>query len=94
MKILCISDTTDPLVYSPNIAERYADVDCVISAGDLPLKYYEYILSSLNKPLYFVFGNHNPEHSTFVSGNSNYGTVSTSFKEMAWIRPLPPLRGD
>ncbi|NLE16291.1 MAG: metallophosphoesterase [Spirochaetales bacterium] len=61
MKILCISDESDPLVYSKNIASRYADVDAVIAAGDLPLKYYEFIISSLNKPLFFVFGNHNLE---------------------------------
>lgn len=61
MKILGISDITDPLVYSENIVERYGDIDLVISAGDLPVKYYEYIVSSLNKRLYFVFGNHNLE---------------------------------
>jgi predicted phosphodiesterase len=61
MKILCISDETDPLIYSKNIASRYGDVDLVLAAGDLPLKYYEFIISSLNKPLYFVFGNHNLE---------------------------------
>lgn len=33
MKILCISDETDPLIYSKNIAKRYGDVDLVISAG-------------------------------------------------------------
>jgi len=58
MKILCVADESDPLVYSPNIAERYKDIDFVIAAGDLPLSYYEYIVTSLNKPLYFVFGNH------------------------------------
>lgn len=62
MKILCISDATDPLVYSENIVSRYGDVDLIIAAGDLGLKYYEFIISSLNKPLYFVFGNHNLEH--------------------------------
>lgn len=62
MKILCISDDTDALVYSKNVASRYADVDLIIGAGDLPLKYYEFIISSLNKPLYFVFGNHNLEY--------------------------------
>jgi len=61
MKILCISDDKDVLVYSPNIAQRYKDVDLILSAGDLPLKYYEYIVSSLNKPFYFVFGNHYTE---------------------------------
>lgn len=59
MKILCVSDTTDPLVYSGAIKEHFADIDCVLSAGDLPLDYLEFIVSSLNKPLLFVFGNHN-----------------------------------
>jgi hypothetical protein len=61
MKILCISDDKDVLVYSPNIATRYSDVDIILSAGDLPLKYYEYIVSSLNKPFSFVFGNHHTD---------------------------------
>lgn len=59
MKILCVSDQIDPLVYSSNIRERYRDVEMVISAGDLPMEYLEFIVSSLNKPVYFVFGNHN-----------------------------------
>jgi Icc-related predicted phosphoesterase len=33
-------------------------VDFVLSAGDLSLEYYDFIVSSLNKPLFFVFGNH------------------------------------
>ena len=58
MKILCISDKIDPLVYSPGIKERFQDVEIVLSAGDLPLYYLDFIISSLNKPLFFVFGNH------------------------------------
>lgn len=61
MKILCISDQIDPRIYSVNIKERYQDVDLVVSAGDLPMDYLEFIVSSLNKPLLFVFGNHNLE---------------------------------
>jgi hypothetical protein len=59
MKILCISDYIDPLVYSTNIKKRFKDVSLVLSCGDLPLDYYDFIISSLNKPLFFVFGNHN-----------------------------------
>lgn len=59
MKILCVSDQIDPLVYSSSIRERFSDVDLVLSAGDLPMDYLEFIVSSLNKPLLFVFGNHN-----------------------------------
>jgi Icc-related predicted phosphoesterase len=58
MKILCVSDQIDPLVYSLSIKERFSDVDLVLSAGDLPMDYLEFIVSSLNKPLLFVFGNH------------------------------------
>jgi Icc-related predicted phosphoesterase len=59
MKILCISDHIDPLVYSNSIKERFKDIDLVLCAGDLPMDYLEFIVSSLNKSLLFVFGNHN-----------------------------------
>jgi Icc-related predicted phosphoesterase len=58
MKILCISDEIDPLIYSNNIKERFKLIDFVVSAGDLRLNYYDFIVSNLNKPLYFIFGNH------------------------------------
>ncbi len=58
MKVLCIADHVDPFIYSAGIKSRFKDVDLVLSAGDLALEYYDYIVSSLNKPLYFVFGNH------------------------------------
>jgi len=61
LKILCISDQIDPLVYSPRIKERFSDIDVILSAGDLPLDYLDFIISSLNRPLFFVFGNHHTE---------------------------------
>jgi Icc-related predicted phosphoesterase len=61
MKILCVSDQIDPLVYSDSIKKRFADVDIILSAGDLPLDYLEFIVSSLNKPLFFVFVNHHTQ---------------------------------
>ena len=59
MKILCVADTQDPLVYSNSIKQRFSDIDIILGAGDLPLDYYGFIVSSLNKPLLFIFGNHN-----------------------------------
>ena len=61
MKILCVSDQIDPLVYSNSIKNRFADVDMILSAGDLPLDYLDYIVTNLNKPLLFIFGNHHAE---------------------------------
>ncbi|MCL2128230.1 MAG: metallophosphoesterase [Treponema sp.] len=61
MKILCVSDQIDPLVYSNSIKKRFSDVGLVLCAGDLPLDYLDFIVSSLGRPLLFVFGNHNNE---------------------------------
>ena len=73
MKILCISDQIDPLVYSSNIKERYKDIDFIISAGDLPMEYLDFIVSSLNKAVYFVFGNHNlNEYGLYHGPKENY----------------------
>jgi hypothetical protein len=58
MKILCVSDQIDPLIYTNTIKQRYSDVDLILSAGDLPLDYLDFIMSTLNKPLFFVSGNH------------------------------------
>lgn len=58
MRILCISDQIDPLVYSPRMKERFRDVDLVLAAGDLPAEYLGFITSMLNRPLLYVAGNH------------------------------------
>ena len=59
MKILCVSDYVDPMIYNQNLAENFSDIDLVLAAGDLPLDYVDYIVTVLNKPTYFIFGNHN-----------------------------------
>lgn len=58
MKILAVSDTEIGFIYSPMIRDRFQDVDLVISCGDLPYFYLEYITEMLNIPLYYVRGNH------------------------------------
>lgn len=58
MKLLCVSDQIDPLVYSSTVKERYGDVDAVFCAGDLSMEYVDFIVDSLSKPTFFVFGNH------------------------------------
>jgi Icc-related predicted phosphoesterase len=58
VRVLAISDEVAQLVYSDRIRQRFAHVDLVLSCGDLPTYYLEYIVSSLNVPLYGVRGNH------------------------------------
>ena len=58
MKILTVSDVELSFIYSPAIKDRFGDSDLVISCGDLPYYYLEYIISMINAPLYYVRGNH------------------------------------
>jgi uncharacterized protein len=58
MKILTVSDVELSYIYSPSLKDNFGDSDFTISCGDLPYYYLEYIISSLNKPLYYVRGNH------------------------------------
>jgi Icc-related predicted phosphoesterase len=57
-KILSISDIVVDMIYSPQLRINFQDVDLVISCGDLPYYYLDYIISNLNTALYFVRGNH------------------------------------
>jgi Icc-related predicted phosphoesterase len=58
MKILCISDQVEPIVYSARARERFSDVEMVLSCGDLPYYYLEFVASMLNVPCFYVHGNH------------------------------------
>jgi Icc-related predicted phosphoesterase len=58
MKILSISDKVVDYLYSPACRDKFGEVDLIISCGDLPYYYMEYVLTSLDKPLLFVRGNH------------------------------------
>jgi Icc-related predicted phosphoesterase len=58
MKILALSDLEVPAIYSNHIRERFKDANLVVSCGDLSAQYLEYVVSTLNVPVYFVQGNH------------------------------------
>jgi uncharacterized protein len=59
VKILCVSDTVMPQLESAaNLRRRYNDIELVISCGDMPPVYLEFIVSVLNVPLFYVRGNH------------------------------------
>ncbi len=58
MKILCVSDEVVPAVYHVSSRERFGDAELILGCGDLPPSYLEYIVSTLNRPCYYVPGNH------------------------------------
>ncbi len=64
MRVLTLSDEVVPVVYSLQIKERFADVDLILACGDLPYYYLEYCVSMLNKPCFYVAGNHDKDEWT------------------------------
>jgi Icc-related predicted phosphoesterase len=76
MKILAISDMVVDWIYSPKMRLLLSDTDLAIGCGDLPGYYLEYIVSSLDIPVFYVHGNHSivntPEK---LKGHGLGGTV-------------------
>jgi Icc-related predicted phosphoesterase len=58
VKILVLSDHVVDTIYSPNVRERFGDVDLLLSCGDLPYSYLEYVVTMLSVPALYVHGNH------------------------------------
>ena len=60
MKILCISDRAESMLHGPSLTSYAEGVEAVISCGDLPFDYLEYIITFLVVLFYYVLGNHDP----------------------------------
>lgn len=61
LKVLAVTDEVDPRIYSSSLRERMGDVDLVVSCGDLPASYLEYLTDALHRDVYYVLGNHAEE---------------------------------
>lgn len=62
MKILAVSDQVIERVYPLASQGHFSEVSMILACGDLPYTYLEYLVSVVNVPLYYVPGNHDPEH--------------------------------
>jgi uncharacterized protein len=60
VKLLCISDRVERMLHGPSLTSYARGVEAVISCGDLPFDYLEYIVTFLGVPVYYVLGNHDP----------------------------------
>jgi calcineurin-like phosphoesterase family protein len=58
-RILAIADEVDEALYTDKLLELRPDL--VVSAGDLPFDYLEYVVSRLDVPLVYVPGNHDAQ---------------------------------
>lgn len=68
MKLLSMSDRQFVYLKSPEVRDKFQDVDLVIGCGDLPYYYLESVSETLRKPLFFVRGNHDPGKEYHAGG--------------------------
>jgi Icc-related predicted phosphoesterase len=66
--ILAVTDEIDPRIHSETVRERLGHVAFVVSCGDLPASYLEFLADALNRPVYYVLGNHAEELTRRCSG--------------------------
>jgi UDP-2,3-diacylglucosamine pyrophosphatase LpxH len=83
MRILTVSDKVEPVLYGPYIRERVGNIDLILACGDLPYYYLEYIVSLLDRPLYYVHGNHDK-----VVIRAPAGHPATSTEAFGWATNL------
>lgn len=57
-KILAVCDEVDSRLYGNGLLQKLQQPDLILSCGDLPPYYLDYLVSKLNVPMYAVHGNH------------------------------------
>ena len=81
VKILCVSDTEMPQLHNAgNLRRRYNDIDMVISCGDMPPGYLDFITSIIPVPLFYVRGNHDERYSDEPPGGINLHRQVVQFR--------------
>jgi Icc-related predicted phosphoesterase len=77
-RILAVADEVDEGMYGDKLDRLQPDL--VLSCGDLPFDYLEYLVSRVNVPLLYVPGNHDPD---LRPGDDTFSP----------LRAEPPVRG-
>jgi uncharacterized protein len=90
MKVLAISDQIIDRLYSTSVPETYPDIEMILSCGDLPYEYLEFLVSIYNIPLLYVPGNHDPGYNLHdprarAHGCENLDTTSLVLKDFFFV---------
>jgi uncharacterized protein len=86
VKILCVSDTVvSQMENAAHLRRRYSDVDLLLSCGDMPAAYLEFITSVLNIPLFYVRGNHDTQYDERPPGGEDLHMRVVNFKGILFV---------
>jgi uncharacterized protein len=58
LTVLAVADEVSPSLYDRFDEERWGNIDLVLSCGDVPPYYLDFLCSMLNVPVLYVRGNH------------------------------------
>ncbi len=58
LRVLAVSDVVQPRLYNNSITSWLPHIDLLISCGDLPPYYLDFLVSKINVPMFHVIGNH------------------------------------
>jgi hypothetical protein len=70
LKILAVSDEVDPRLYGRGPLQLRTSPDLILSCGDVPSYYLDYLVSKLDVPLYAIHGNHDAPRP--LEGSAGY----------------------
>jgi uncharacterized protein len=88
MKVLAVSDNVLPQLENADYLQRtYADIDMIISCGDMPAPYVDYIASVLDAPLFFVRGNHDQNYEAGFPGGEDLHRKAIKYRGV-WFAGL------
>lgn len=86
MKILTVSDTVMPqLENSANLRRRYNDIDLILSCGDMPPAYLDFISTVLGRPLLYVRGNHDERYDQSPPGGIDLHESFFEYKGVTFV---------
>lgn len=86
MKLLCVSDTVmQPLENAANLRRRYHDVEAIVSCGDMPAAYLDFISTILGKPMLYVRGNHDEMYDDTPPGGTDLHNQIVDFGGLTMV---------
>ena len=62
MRILTIADEPNEYLWSSEVREALDGVDMIISCGDLPAEYLDYLATFTAAPVFYIHGNHDKSY--------------------------------
>jgi predicted phosphodiesterase len=77
LSVLAVADEVSPLLYDHLDPPRWHGIDCIVSCGDLPPDYLDFLGTKLGAPVFYVRGNHDGAYpkSDYEVGQDLHGRI-------------------